>query len=62
MRNWVWAQGAGVWDEGGAGELHAKLGVGSGTWEVTARCESCGIEEARLRHLWAAGPGNEPTR
>ena len=44
------------------GELHAKLGVGSGTWEVTARCESCGIEEARLRHPWAAGPDNDPTR
>ena len=27
-----------------AGELHAKLGVGSGMWEVTAGCESCGME------------------
>ena len=43
------------------GELHAKLGVGSGMWEVTTGYESCGIEGARLRYPWVvAGPGQAP--
>ena len=42
------------------GELHAKLGVGSGTWEVTTRCESCAMERTRLRYPWAAaGPAGQ---
>ena len=40
--------------------MHAKLGVGSGMWEVTTRCESCAMEEARLRYPWAAvGPAGQ---
>ena len=42
----------------GRGGLHAKLGVGSGMWEVTTRCESCAMERAWPRCRWAAaGPG-----
>ena len=29
------------------GELHAKLGVGSGMWEVRAGCEACGMERGQ---------------
>ena len=45
------------------GELHAKLGVGSGMWEVTTGCESYGMEGAWLRCRWAAaGPGRTTRR
>ena len=45
------------------GELHAKLGVGSGMWEVTAGCESCGMEGAWPRCRWAATEASqEPKR
>ena len=43
--------------------MHAKLGVGSGMWEVTTGCESCGMEGARLRCPWAvAGLGRASRR
>ena len=44
-----------------AGELHAKLGVGSGMWEVTARCESCGREGLAAAPVGGGGawPGFE---
>ena len=44
------------------GELHAKLGVGSGMWEVTTGYKSCGMEGAWTRRRWAAaGPGRQHT-
>ena len=33
--------------------MHAKLGVGSGMWEVTTGCEAGGMEGARPRRPWA---------